>query len=92
MTWPRLPVPAQARALLLLPSGHRVMDHDLQVMIPVPQTLRLTRVERGTFHLAGLHTGELDGETRALYVLGGPYRPHGYPHKDRNAPDEAYDQ
>ncbi len=79
---------SQARALLLLPSGHRAFDEDLTVGIPLPATVDIAT---DTYYLWHLHAGEVDDETRALYVLGGPYRPHGYG-RLRHAPDEAYDQ
>ncbi len=82
-------LPVQARALLLLPSGHRAFDEDLAVGIPVPRTLD---VGGDVFDLLHLHAGgTVDAETRALYVLGGLYRPHGYG-AARHAPDEAFDQ
>jgi hypothetical protein len=89
MTWPRQPLPAQARALLLLPSGHRAFDEDFTVAMPAPKTLEL---QTDTYHLMHLHAaGGVDQETRALYVLGGRYEPHGFG-PTRHAPDEAFDQ
>ena len=77
-----------ARALLLLPSGHRAYDADVPVGIPVPPTLTL---RDDIYYLWHLHHGVCDAETRALYVLGGVYQPHGYGTL-RYAPDEAFTQ
>ena len=89
MTWPLHPTPAHARALLLLPSGHRAFDEGITVAIPVPATLEL---QADVYHLMHLHAGECDTEVRALYVLGGELHPHGFLASDRHAPDEAFDQ
>lgn len=73
-----------ARALLLLPSGHRATDEEVWVRCPVPQT-------HGAYHLIGLFVGEVDDELRALYVLGGEHQPQGFGCA-RPWPDEAFDQ
>jgi hypothetical protein len=57
--------------------------------MPAPKTLEL---QTDTYHLMHLHAaGGVDQETRALYVLGGRYEPHGFG-PTRHAPDEAFDQ
>lgn len=80
------------RALLLLPSGHRAYDEDLMVEAPAPRTLDIRlpglTLAYGLVHLH--HGGAVDAETRALYVLGGRYRPHGT--MRRRLPDEAHEQ
>jgi hypothetical protein len=80
------------RALLLLPSGHRACDCDHVVASPPPRTLDIHlpthSLHYGLVHLH--HGGAVDAETRALYVLGGRYRPHGT--LRRRLPDEAHDQ
>lgn len=90
MTWPTAPMPAQAAAILLLPSGHRAFDEDFAVSIPVPEMIEVDRVAYHRFHLH--FGGTVDDETRALYVLGGCYRPHGAHRDERHDPDEAHDQ
>lgn len=80
-----------ARAILLLPAGFRVYDEDFTVECPPPKRFRLP--DGGTFGLVHLHHGgDVDDETRALYVLGGAYLPHGATHEHRHDPDEAHDQ
>lgn len=89
MTWPVHPLPVHVRALLLLPSGHRAFDEDVPVPIPIPMTYA---VADDVYHLMHLHSGgRVDGETRALYVLGGAYRPQGFGVM-RLDPEEAFDQ
>lgn len=85
-----LPRPTQARALLLFPSGQRVYPEDLLVDFPCPHEIHLHGPSEHyrLFHLH--HAGEVDAETRALYVLGGHYRPHGA--TEQREPSEAYDQ
>lgn len=91
MTLAVLPRPTQARALLLFPSGQRVYAEDLLVDFPCPAEIHLyDPVEHyRLFHLH--HAGEVDHDTRALYVLGGTYRPHGGT-PARLEPSEAYEQ
>lgn len=89
MSWPTVPPPMTARAILLLPSGHRAFDEDFTVAFPPPSHVLLG----GSFELMHLHhAGGVDQDTRALYVLGGCYRPYGYPRAERHDPDEAHDQ
>lgn len=94
MTWPTQPMPAQATAILLLPSGHRAHDGPCFVDYPPPRVIDGgPDGEPGRYHLFHLHqAGSVDGDTRALYVLGGTYRPHGAQRNDRHDPDEAHDQ
>lgn len=90
MTLAVLPRPTQARALLLFPSGQRVYAEDLWVDFPCPHEIHLHGPSEyyRLFHLQ--HAGEVDTDTRALYVLGGTYRPHGA--TTALEPSEAYDQ
>ena len=94
MTWPTAPMPTTARALLVFPSGHRALDEDLVVAYPLPESLDVTGDPMaGVYHLVHVHhPGQIDGATRALYVLGGHYLPHGAAHVERLAPEEAFDQ
>lgn len=82
----------QARAILVLPSGHRAFDEDFAVTLPVPKTIDVAGMDRGVYYLLHVHhSGSVDAETRALYVLGGHYLPYGAgPLK--GAPDEVHDQ
>lgn len=84
MTWPMDPMPAYARALLLYPCGMRARDRDLAVPYPVPP-----QIEEGgrRFQLfVMMHAGQVDRETRALYVLGGRYMPFGASTNDDAVP------
>jgi hypothetical protein len=86
--------PAHAAAILLLPSGHRAFDEDFCIPVPVPETLDIQGDDgAGVYHL--LHrpiVGSVDAIVRALYVLGGTYRPGGYHRTDQHDPDEVHDQ
>jgi len=86
-------IPEQAQAILLLPSGHRAFDEDFAVAFPVPRTIDVGGlVPHGVYGLVHIHhSGTVDDVTRALYVLGGHYRPHGASCL-RLDPDEAHDQ
>lgn len=89
MTWPVAPMPTQARALLLLPSGHRAFDDDVTLAVPTPFQLDVDGHTYLRFHSHA--PGQVDAEARVLYVLGGVYQPRGYG-PARPGPDEAYDQ
>lgn len=85
-------MPDSASAILLLPSGHRAYDETFTVALPVPETLDV-HGRGGVYHLFRLHHGgAVDAVPRALYVLGGEYRPGGFTREDHHAPDEAHDQ
>ena len=82
----------QAQAILVLPSGHRAFDEDFAVAFPVPRTIDVAGMDRGVYGLVHIHhSGQVDDRTRALYVLGGHYRPHGAS-RLRLDPDEVHDQ
>jgi len=89
MTWPTIPLPTQARALLLLPAGLRAFDEDFVVDFPVPAFIDVESDRYTCMHVH--HGAEVDRETRALYVLGGRYLPYGAGTL-RLDPDEARDQ
>ena len=95
MTWPAVPLPREAIALLLFPSGHRVYDDDQPRTVGYPFPVVIDtgpNGEPGVYHLMHVHYGgEVDAEARALYVLGGHYLPHGTGAL-RLDPDEALDQ
>lgn len=48
MTWP-----AQANAILLLPSGHRAYDEDFLVPFPMPRTIDVTGDRSETAPMGG---------------------------------------
>lgn len=92
MTWPERPLPIRVLAILLLPAGMRAFDEDLIVDFPAPRSIDLTGAEQGRYELMAIsYSGCCDGETRALYVLGGRYLPHGGSAL-RLAADEVHDQ
>lgn len=92
MTWPERPLPLSVRAILLLPAGMRAFDEDLLVDFPAPRFIEFSGDERGRYELMAIsYSGLCDGETRALYVLGGRYLPHGGGAL-RLAADEVHDQ
>lgn len=87
MTWPTV-----ARAIFLLPAGFRAHDEDFTVALPPPRDLP-DPVTAQPYTLVQLHHGgSVDAETRALYVLGGEYLPHGAQATPCHDPDEAHDQ
>lgn len=84
-------MPQTARALLLLPAGLRAFETDVSVPFPLPREVDLRAVGGGCFKLMHIHhAGEVDGETRALYILGGVHLPIGA--QLTADPDEAHDQ
>lgn len=92
MTYPTAPLPREARAILVLPAGLRALEHDLPVGFPVPDFIDLRGDVAGRYDLMHIHhAGECDQTTRALYVLGGRYLPHGAGEL-RLDPDEACEQ
>jgi hypothetical protein len=86
--------PPSAQAILLLPAGLRADFPEVTVAFPPPRMLDVpTESGFARYELMHLHhAGECDGETRALYVLGGRYLPFGYQSEPRHDPDEAHDQ
>lgn len=95
MSWPTAPLPTTAQAILLLPSGHRALDEDVAIPLPLPDTIDVAAPAGmpGLYHLVHQHhPGHVDDTLRALYVLGGRYLPHGATRVDRAHPDEVHDQ
>lgn len=85
-------LPESVRAILLLPSGHRAHDEDLVIWGECPDRIQFTGFGRGTYVLLATHdAGQVDDQARALYILGGCYRPGGGT-RTRALPDEIYDQ
>lgn len=86
-------LPDSVTAILLLPSGHRACDDDATVPYPPSETLECWGGPMaGRYRLMGLHeAGSVDEHARALYVLGGRYRPGGGT-RLQALPDEVYDQ
>lgn len=83
-------IPTNARAILVLPAGFRALEEDVGVAFPVPDFIDVEG--DGRYELMHLHhAGECDQTTRALYVLGGRYLPHGAGEL-RLDPDEACEQ
>lgn len=81
-----------ARAILVLPSGHRAFDEDFPVAHPVPRTIDVHGTG-GVFTLRHEHGPDGGGPTtHAVYILGGRYLPHGAIRDERLAPDEVHDQ
>lgn len=92
MTYPAVALPREARAILVLPTGHRALPSDLPIAFPVPDFIDLAGDLGGRYELMHIHhAGECDLTTRALYVLGGRYLPHGAGEL-RLDPDEACEQ
>lgn len=92
MTYPTVALPREARAILVLPAGFRVLGYDVTVAFPVPDFVELQGDLSGRYELMHIHhAGECDQATRALYVLGGRYLPHGAGEL-RLDPDEACEQ
>lgn len=89
VTWPVTALPAQARAILLLPAGFRAFDEDFTVDLPVPPTLSVDGADYDRVQIH--HGGMIDQDARVLYVLGGRYLPHGA-ERTRLDPDEAHEQ
>lgn len=84
--------PTAARAILLLPSGHRAYDEDFTVAFPLPKTIDVHGTDRGIYVLGHVHhSGVADDLTRGLYFLRGQYAPYGFAEARAN-PDEVHDQ